>query len=59
MTAPVREVEDRYFGQTLIDPYRWMEKENDPELAAYLRSQNEHARSLLARIPGRAELLHE
>ncbi len=23
--APVREVKDTYFGQTITDPYRWME----------------------------------
>ena len=24
-TAPIRPVQDTYFGQTMIDPYRWLE----------------------------------
>lgn len=55
--APVREVQDKYFGQTVNDPYRWMENETDPELAAYLKAQNDYTRSVLATILGREKLL--
>jgi prolyl oligopeptidase len=50
-------VTDSYFGETLRDPYRWMENDQDPEWLPYLRGQNAHARAVLDRIPNRDELL--
>jgi prolyl oligopeptidase len=58
--APVarREIiKDIYFGETLIDPYRWMENKSDPDWLPYLKGQNAHARAVLDRIPGRDRLL--
>jgi prolyl oligopeptidase len=55
--APVREIQDKYFDQAVIDPYRWMENESDPELAAYLKAQDDYTRSVLAAIPAREKLL--
>lgn len=55
--ARVAVVTDNYFGETLRDPYRWMENDQDPQWLPYLRGQNAHARAVLARIPGREELL--
>ena len=49
--APVRDVTDIYFGQTIVDPYRWMEKA-DPEFVAWLGHQNAYSRAVLATIPG-------
>lgn len=37
--APVRPVTDKYFGTTVVDPYRWMETSTD-ELLAYLKAEN-------------------
>ncbi len=54
--APVREVTDTYFGQTIVDPYRWMEKA-DPEFVQWLRDQNTYSRAVLESIPGRDKLL--
>src|SRR5437868_12206220 len=54
--APVRDVTDVYFGQTIVDPYRWMEKA-DPEFVAWLGHQNAYSRAVLATIPGRDRLL--
>jgi len=54
--TPSREVTDTYFGQTISDPYRWMEK-GDAELLSWLRAQDAHARSLLHSIPNRDTLL--
>ena len=37
--APVARVEvvrDTYFGETLSDPYRWMENDKDPEWLPFL-----------------------
>jgi prolyl oligopeptidase len=55
--APVRDVTDTYFGRSFIDPYRWMEDERDPELAAWLKAQNGHTRAALDALPGRKALL--
>jgi prolyl oligopeptidase len=55
--APTRDVADTYFGRTFVDPYRWMEDERDPELAAWLKAQNDHARAALDALPGRRKLL--
>lgn len=55
--ARVAIVEDTYFGETLSDPYRWMENDKDPEWLPFLKGQNEHARAVLDGIPGRDALL--
>jgi prolyl oligopeptidase len=55
--ARVEVVKDTYFGETLSDPYRWMENDKDPEWLPFLKGQNAHARAVLATIPGRAALL--
>src|SRR6202050_5610138 len=58
--APVARVEvvkDNYFGETLSDPYRWMENDKDADWLPFLKGQNAHTRALLERIPGRARLL--
>jgi prolyl oligopeptidase len=54
--TPVREVTDTYFGQTIVDPYRWMEK-SDSEMTSWLRAQDAYARSMLHAIAGRDKLL--
>jgi prolyl oligopeptidase len=55
--ARVEPVKDTYFGETLTDPYRWMENDKDADWLPFLKGQNDHARAVLERIPGRAELL--
>src|SRR6201997_932404 len=50
-------VQDTYFGETLSDPYRWMENDKDPEWLPFLRGQNAHARAVLEAVPGRDKLL--
>ena len=55
--AAVRPVTDGFFGIKVIDPYRYMEDMANPEVAAWFKAQNDHARAVLARIPGRRELL--
>lgn len=55
--APVRPVVDEYFGTKVEDPYRYMEDLKNPEVAAWMKAQNDFTRAALARIPGRAELL--
>jgi len=55
--TPVRPVTEDYFGTKVVDPYRWLENTSDPEVAAWMKAQNDYTRAVLARIPGRDELL--
>jgi prolyl oligopeptidase len=55
--TPVRDVTDEYFGIKVVDPYRWLENQSDPEVVAWMKAQNDHTRAILANIPGRDKLL--
>jgi prolyl oligopeptidase len=55
--ARVQVVKDTYFGETLSDPYRWMENDKDPDWLPFLKGQNAHARAYLDAVPGRDRLL--
>jgi prolyl oligopeptidase len=58
--APVARIDvvhDTYFGETLSDPYRWMENAQDPEWLPFLKGQNDHTRAVLDALPARPSLL--
>jgi len=55
--APVKPVTDDYFGAKVVDPYRYMENLDDPEVQGWIKAQNDHTRAVLASIPGREQLL--
>ena len=58
--APVARIEvvhDMYFGETLSDPYRWMENSKDPDWLPFLKAQNDRTRAVLDPLPRRAALL--
>jgi prolyl oligopeptidase len=58
--APVARIDvvhDTYFGETLSDPYRWMENDKDPDWLPFLKGENAHARAVLDALPARAALL--
>jgi prolyl oligopeptidase len=55
--AKPRVVNDNYFGVSVDDPYRYFENKADPEVVKWMKAHNDHARSSLARIPGRQGLL--
>jgi prolyl oligopeptidase len=58
--APVARVEpvtDTYFGDAVVDRYRWMENDKDPQWMPFLKGQNDHARAILDALPGRDALL--
>ncbi len=58
--APVARVEvvkDTYFGETLSDPYRWMENDKDRDWLPFLKGQNEHTRAVLDRASQAATAL--
>jgi prolyl oligopeptidase len=55
--ARIQVVTDNYFGETIADPYRWMENSQDPEWLPFLKAENAHARAILDALPDRAALL--
>lgn len=56
-TAPVRNVGETFFGTEVDDPYRYMENLKDPQVAAWMKAQSDHAWATLKAIPGRDALL--
>jgi prolyl oligopeptidase len=44
---------DVYHGQSVKDPYRWMEDVRSPETRAWIEDQDRYARAFLARWAGR------
>lgn len=59
--APVARVEvvkDTYFGETVSDPYRWMENSKDADWLPFLKGQNDHTRAIIDNLPRRADLLN-
>ncbi len=55
--ARVEPVTDTHFGEKVVDRYRWMENDRDPDWLPFLKNQNLHTRSVLDTLPLRAELL--
>lgn len=55
--ARVQPVTDTHFGEKVVDRYRWMENDKDPDWLPFLKNQNLHTRSVLDTLPLRAELL--
>jgi len=55
--AAVHEVTDTYFGQKIVDPYRWMEDSKSAETTAWMKAQADYTRGYLERLSMRAELL--
>jgi prolyl oligopeptidase len=44
---------DDYHGESVADPYRWLEDTNDPETLSWVESQNERTEAYLSRVPTR------
>ncbi len=55
--TPRKPVVEAYGQREVVDPFRWMEALADPEVEAWARAQDEHARAWLDARPGRAEAL--
>ena len=45
-----QQVADTYYGQTVTDPYRWLESWHDAKVAQWLKAQDEYTRATLARF---------
>ena len=60
MTPPTRRdaVVDTLHGVDVPDPFRWLERGDDPEVRQWVAEQNRHTRSALDAIPER-EVWHE
>src|SRR2546425_9421644 len=50
------DVVDDYFGTKVADPYRWLEDDNAPDVAAWVEAQNKVTFGYLDQIPYRAAI---
>jgi prolyl oligopeptidase len=50
------EVVDDYFGTKIPDPYRWLEDDNAPEVAAWVEAENKVTFGYLNQIPYRQQI---
>lgn len=48
--------EDVYFGQTVKDPYRWLEDDRSEETESWVKTENEVTQDYLNQIPFRSEI---
>src|SRR5216110_2782186 len=48
------DVVDDYFGTKVADPYRWLEDNDSPEVAAWVEAENKVTFAYLDQIPYRA-----
>src|SRR5437016_14541614 len=55
VTKKVDQVDD-YFGTKVPDPYRWLENNDSPEVAAWVEAENKVTFAYLDKIPYRAQL---
>ncbi|MBB6252197.1 prolyl oligopeptidase family serine peptidase [Nitrospirillum iridis] len=55
-STPARPVTDTFFGQTVADPYRWLEDWSDPAVKRWSADQNAYSRVYLDALPQRAAL---
>ena len=49
-------VTDDYFETKVADPYRWLEDDNSPETALWVKAQNEVTEDYLSQIPFRSQI---
>src|SRR5438874_1757328 len=47
------DIVDRIHGADVRDPYRWLEDSTKPDVQAWMKTQDDYARSRLAKLPGR------
>lgn len=57
--APVARIEpvrEALWGETIVDPYRWMESADDRDWKPFMEGQAAHTRAVLDALPGREAL---
>ncbi len=52
-----QEVTETFFGQSVTDPYLWLENWHDAKVAQWLKAQDNYTRAILTSIPGRENFL--
>ena len=55
--APIKPVTEEYFGVEVVDPYRYMENLDDPQVQEWFKTHSDYSRSTLDRIKGRQSLI--
>lgn len=55
--TPARPANDVYHGVEIVDPYRWLEDVNDPEVRAWAAAQTKLTRAAFDADPGRPALV--
>jgi prolyl oligopeptidase len=55
--AERQEVTETFFGQSVTDPYRWLENWHDVKIAQWLKAQDNYTRATLTSISGREKFL--
>lgn len=55
-TTPKHPVTDTYFGQRVIDDYRWLEDLKSAQTQDWFKAQGDYTNQLLRQIPGRDSL---
>ncbi len=55
--TPRHDVQEVFFGQTVSDPYRWLEHWQDSAVTQWLKAEDSYTRDVLTRIPGRQKFL--
>lgn len=48
-----------HFGEEIPDPYRWLEDQDSPRTATWVKEQNAYTQRLLGQLPGRDSLRAE
>lgn len=54
--AAKRPIVHEYHGAKVVDDYEWLENGSDPEVRGWSDAQNQRARSVLDRLPGREDI---
>ncbi len=54
--AAKEDVADDYFGTRVVDPYRWLEDDNSPRTAEWVKAENEVTEDYLSQIPFRDQI---
>ncbi len=55
--APVKVVTDEYYGQTVDDPYRYLEDMKDESVINWFKGQGDYTAEVMKNITGRDELI--
>ncbi len=58
-TTKKGDVQDTYFGTKVADPYRWLEDDNSPATANWVKEQNQATSAYLNTIPFRGQVNKE